>query len=372
MKILQAGNLANVGYLTTKQLRKNKMDVDFLLDPSGSDPANLDPDLKNGYPDWCIQYHRNKPFWKLKILKTMRKKKYDLIHAYVELPLFAYFSGKKFVVQALGSDFREMAVSNSFRGFLLRRAYKKAKTILFSMPDHLPIYSKLGLKNGIFFPLLVDLSFFKPQKISKDEYPGKFLILHPTNLIWRHKRNDYLLQGFANFIKTNHNSILIIIEKGEDSKKTKQLVTELGLQENVKFVKGPLNAPELLRYYNMVDVVADSFLFPAMSGITNEALCCGKPVITCYSKDAFEGVYPEYPPILNASNPSEICQQLEILVDEKKRIEIGKKSREWIMKYNNPNFYCEKLRTIYESVLNGENIEQTREKLRKITNTKII
>jgi len=367
MKILQVGNTANIGYLTTKQLRKDGIDVDLLLDPSGTFPSKSDPSLKNGYPEWCIFYHRKKYFWKLKIIKTMRKKKYDLIHAYAETPIFAFLSGKKYIVQALGSDTRELALSNSIRGILLRMAYKKAKVILFAMPDLLPIYSKFGLKNCIFFPLMVDSSFYKPKKFMDNEYHEKFVVFHPTNLIWRHKRNDILLKGFAKFVETNPKSILIIIDNGEDSEKTHQLVRSLGLNEKVKFIDGPLNSSELLHYYNLADVVADSFLFPAMSGITNEALCCEKPVITYCPPSTWEGFYPESPPILNSSTEDEVFQNLELLKDDKKRLEIGKKSREWITKYNDPYVYCTKFRSVYESVINGDNLGQIRDKLDKIT-----
>lgn len=125
MNILQAGNMANVGYLTSTLLRNNGLNVDLLLDTTNSYPEKYDPKLLDGYPSWFIQYYLNKKFWQLKILKTMRDKKYDLIHAYVELPIFSYLSRKSFLVQALGSDFRELAMSNTIRGKLLLLAYKK-------------------------------------------------------------------------------------------------------------------------------------------------------------------------------------------------------------------------------------------------------
>jgi len=363
MKILHAGNMANVGYLTTKFLRNNGIDADLLIDTKHTHPETYDPELKNGYPDWFIQYHLNKPLWKLKVLNTMRKKEYDLIHAYVELPIFAYLSGKKFLVQALGSDFRELAQLRSLRGYLLRRAYKKAKVILFSMPDHLPIYSKFGLKNGIFSPLPVNSSFFRPEQIKIKKFENFFSILHPTNLEWRLKKNNILIEGFAKFVKKYPSSILIIIDRGIDSEKTHELIKNLDITEKICFIKGPLNVTELRKYYNLVDAVADSFLFPALSGITNEALCCEKPVITYYPEEEFKGVYPEQPPILHASNPMEVYHQLEILNDEKKRKELGKKSREWVTKNNDPEFYSKKLKIIYESIINNDNIEKIREKL---------
>ncbi len=363
MKILQAGNMANVGYLSTKFLRNDGLDVDLLIDTKHTHPETYDPELKNGYPNWFIEYHLNKPLWKLQVLKTMRKNQYDLIHAYVELPIFAYMSGKKFLVQALGSDFRELAQSNSLRGFLLRRAYKKAKVILFSMPDHLPIYLKFGLKNGIFFPLPVNSSFFKPEENKIKKFENYFSILHPTNLEWRLKKNNILIEGFAKFVKKNPSSILIIIDRGIDSERTHELVKNLDIIDNVSFIKGPLSTTELKTYYNTVDAVADSFLLPALSGITNEALSCEKPVITYYPEEQFKEVYQEQPPVLNASNSIEVLKKLEILNDKKTRINLGKKSREWVTKYNDSKFYTKKLRIIYDSIINNDNIEKIREKL---------
>jgi len=373
MKILHAGNTANVGYQTTKQLRKNGIESELLLESSGMNKlTNIDPDLNNEYPNWVFFFNKKKHFWKMKIIRTMRDKKYDLIHTYGELPIFAYFSGKPFVVQALGSDFREKAVSNSLIGLLLRRAYKKAKIILFSMPDHIPIYHKLGLKNGIFLPLIVNSNFFKPLNLERTEYTDELVVLHATNLEWRLKRNDILIKGFAEFVKSNPHSRLIIIDRGVDSEKTQQLVKSLELAKKVKYIKGPLNSTEMRHYYNLADVVADAFLLPAMSNTTNESLCCEKPVIAYYPKEESEGVYPEHPPILNALTPSEVRQKLEILVDTKKRIEIGKKSRLWILKYNNPDFYSTKLNIIYQSVLNGDNIEGICENLSRVTHLKKI
>lgn len=371
MRILQAGNMANVGYITSTLLRKNGIEVDLLLDTENTCPEKYDPQLVNGYPTWFIQYHLNKPFWKFKILKIMSEKKYDLIHSYVELPIFSYLSGRRYIVQALGSDFRELAQSNSIRGKLLKRAYKKSKVILFSMPDHLPIYSKLNLNNGIFFPLPVNLSYYKPIK-TKPKFSNDLVIFHPTSLIWRHKNNNFVIEGFSKFVRNNNDSMLIMIDRGEDSRKTKNLVKKFSLEKNVRFIKGPLNSSEMLEYYNSSDIVIDSFKFPSMSGITNEALCCEKPVITYYPHEEFEGAYAEHPPVCNASNSNEIYEQLVFLADNKTRKEIGKKGREWIMKYNNPDHYAKKLKVIYESVISNDKIDEIRRKLEIVTQTRKI
>jgi len=210
MKILYAGNMANVGYMICRQLRKDGIDIELLMEknpPITSDPLNFDPELTNKYPDWIILYDKTKSSWKFDILKTMRNKKYDLIHAHVELPIFAYLSRRPYIAQVLGSDLRELAFQQSLRGWLLRRAYKKAKVIFFYEPLDPVLLAKLNLNTGIHLPVMWDTSFFKPKTIDKKNYNNYFVIFHPANLEWRLKGNDILIKGFAKFVQIHPASV---------------------------------------------------------------------------------------------------------------------------------------------------------------------
>ena len=370
MKILHAGNLANLGYLATRELRRAGMDVELLMEknpPKGSDPTRFDPALNNSYPDWIFFYDKRKLSWKTDIIKIMRDKKYDLIHAYVELPIFAYVSRRLFVAHTLGSDFRSLAFSNSIRGMLLRRAYKRAKIVLYSQADHLPLFSKLKLTNHLFIPILWDTSFYKSQKIADSPYSDKFVIFHPANLDWNLKRNDVFLKGFSEFTKINSNSVLIIVDRGVDAEKTHQLVKSLSMQDKAIFIKGPLNSTEMLRYYNLSDVVVDQFGVGSIGAIGLETFCCAKPLITFIHEKLHESVYREVPPVCNAQNSYEITKQLEYLIDNNNRSKIGKQGYEWVIKHHSPNVFSRKIRSIYESVLNEEKIEQIHEKISQIS-----
>jgi len=293
----------------------------------------------------------------------MRKKEFDLIHAYVELPIFAYLSRRTFIANTQGSDFRELAFSNSVRGFLLRRSYRKAKVVLFFQPDHLPLFKKLNLKNGIFIPPSWDTSFFKPDESSRNEFGDNFIIFHPANLEWRLKGNDILIKGFAKFVKDKPNSILIIVVRGIDSKKTHDLIKKLAIEENVKFIPGPLNSTDLLRYYNSVDVVADQFALGALGSIGWETFSCAKPLLAYINEEQYNQVYGESPPMANASTPSMVSQQLHKLLDKNFRKELGRKSRSWIIKHHSSIIFSKKITRLYEGVLNNEPIDQIRQSL---------
>ena len=361
--------MANLGYVITRQLRKSNIDVDMLIEkhpPKGSDPLIFDSSLHNTYPEWIHFYDKNKSSWKIDVIKKMRNKKYDLVHAYVELPIFAYISMKPFIANTQGSDFRELAFSNSIRGVLLRRAYRKAKIVLFFQPDHFPLFSKLKLSNGIFLPPLWDTSFFKPQPTSENKYSGKFVIFHPANLEWRLKGNDLFLKGFADFVKSNPDSLLIIIDRGIDSPKTHKLIDSLNISDKVKFVKGPLNSTDLLQYYNLADVVADQFVLGALGSIGWETFSCSKPLLAFVHEEQYKTVYGKSPPLVNVSTSSEVSKGLEYLKDKKIRNELGKEARKWILKYHSADIFSKKLITIYDSVLQNNSVDEIKEKLSKI------
>lgn len=369
MKILHAGNMANLGYLAARELRKSGLDVDLLLEknsPKGSDPKRFDPLLNENYPEWILFFDKKKSSWKYDIIKVMRNKKYDLIHAYVELPIFAYVSRRPFIAHSQGSDFRELAFSNSVKGMLLRKAYKKAKIVLFSQPDQLPLFSKLKLVNYLFIPILWDTSFYKPMQIVSSVYSDKFVIFHPSNLEWRLKGNDIFLRGFADFVKENPSSVLVIVDRGIDSEKTHELINHLDIKDKVVFIPGPLNSSELLCYYNICDVVADQFKLGSIGSIGLETFCCGKPLISFINEELHKYVYEEMPPICNARDSSEVKQQLEYLKHNEIRSRIGKQGYNWVIKYHSPKIFSQKINCIYKSVLAEEKIEEIREKILKI------
>lgn len=359
--------MANLGYVITRHLRREGFDVDLLLEtptPKGSNPLLFDPSLNNKYPEWIYFFDKSKSSWKIELIKKMRQTKYDFIHAYVEMPIFAYLSRRPFIAHTQGSDFREMAVSNSLRGWLLRRAYRKAKVVLFFQPDHAPIFALLKLNNGIFLPPLWDTSLFTSQQLDTSKYADRFMVFHPSNLEWRLKGNDILIKGFAQFAKKNQDAFLVIVDRGIDSQNTHNLIQKLSIENRVEYIPGPLNASELLKYYNMADVIADQFVLGALGSIAWEAFSCVKPLLAYVNEQQYAHVYGESPPVANASTPEQVSEQLTLLKNSNKQKEIGLRGNVWLTKYHSPSAFTRKINIIYESVINNTNIDEIRALLR--------
>jgi len=374
MNILHAGNLANFGYLAAKVLRSYDINAELLARKpinSTEDPKSQDTELENtGYPDWIKFYDTSKSGWKVKILKQMKNKKYDLIHTYVELSIFAMVSGKKFVSHTLGSDLAELALTKSFKGMLLRSSYHIAKVIVF-VPHHYAILEKLGLSSkGVFVPFIVDHEKFLPKKIENipPKYHNKFIIFHPTNQIWDVKGNDKFLRAFIRLVKENKNLFLILGDRGKNIQDAKKLIENSAIQNHVEII--PTQTQEMLRYYyNLSDVVADNFGYGTLGGIALESMSSEKPVLTIIS-DIYSTLYKQIPPVINVQTEEAIYDSINQLINsESLRFNIGKKSRKWIIQNNSKEIFAKRCKILYEGILNELPLDEIRNKMYQVNQT---
>lgn len=369
MQVLHAGNMVNLGYVMVNNLRKLGINAELLTEKNPhkmSDPTNIDSSLHNNYPDWIKFFDKDNANWKINVLKTMRDKKYDLIHSYVEFPIFSYISRRPFLAYAQGSDLRELAFSKSLKGNLLRRAYKKAKLLITAQPDHVPLISKLKITKWLFLP--IPWEFSVTTSITTNQISDYFTIFHPSNLDWRLKGNDILIKGFSEFVKNNPKSKLIIVDRGPDLQKTHELVNTLGISNNIKFIK-PLNHSQLLERYNECDVVADQFKIGSMGSIALESMFCQKPVMTYLNEELHKQLYKEPPPVLNVSNSKQINENLELLKDKKILNDMGIKSKDWVSFFHSPLRISETLKIIYEEILNDSTLEEIKLKINNLNIT---
>ena len=361
-RILYVGNLVNHGYYLVKKLREEGILIDLLLrvNPKETeDPKFLEKDLVN-YPEW-IKFVDVKGNWKWNVIKFM--KKYDLIQASTEFPIFSLFSGKPYIAFATGSDIIELAHKKSFKGILLRLSYHKAKVVIFPGPYMYDYVKMLKLKNAIFIPFPWDYTKFFPIKNIQKENQ-RFTIFHPTNHFWRQKKNDIFLNAFVRFANKYKNCELILINRGPDFEKSLKFLDNKVSKNQLTIISSSIPQSELNNFYNKADVVVDQFFVGTTGLIGQEAMACGKPLIQYADIELYKKFYRESPPILDARNEEQVFQQLcRLYEDPDLLLKIGNKSREWILKYHNPQIQIKKLIVVYESILKKIDIESIRKKI---------
>lgn len=339
MRVLIAGNLANIGYEIAYAMRKKNVDVKLLLPKSPAiteDPKLMYPHLEiEGYPKWLVRFDKGKRGlrnnWKLQIIREMRKKEYDVIIALTEFSIFALFSGKPYVAHTTGSDLRELFFEKSLKGLLFRLSYMNANAIIYGEPDKVPLLIRLGLhKKAIFVNAPRQLNIHS-ERVEKDKLENKFVIFSPTAQDWKSKQNDKLLGAFIKLCSARDDVYLIASERGPDAEKAKELLSVESVKGKFQFVP-LLDAKRMHYYYNLADVVSDQFLVGSMGMIAVEAMNCGKPVLIRLDEESFKKCFNNMPDgLINVENEADIFNQLsKLAADKDLRQELGSQNKKWI------------------------------------------
>lgn len=373
MKVALIGNLVNMAYNITKFLRRRGIEADLLLSKSEigtSNPVWEDPELKEHWPEWIRFWDDySRLTWHGRLLASIPKvriltpifqlRKYDLIHSFCTASTYSQFTGRPYIATATGSDLRELASENTKAGRRMRRAFIKAKIVFFASDEgHVQQVKKLGLAQAQFLPPIIDTDKYAPFPSNMRKTNYEFTIFHPSRLDWSYqgvdrsstKGNDRFFKAFARFVKEGYNAFLTIIDLGVDREKTRELIAELGISENVEFVP-KMSKNDLIKYYNEADVVIDQFDVGSLGYVALEGMSCAKPVIVYVNTECYKVCYPDLPPVLNARSEDEIYERLLEVSDRARRETIGKNAREWILKYHHWEKVIDKLIFHYETVL---------------------
>lgn len=378
MKVNLYGNVCNFAYVIAKFLRERGIDAILFLERGShvqSLPESEDHELEGNYPDW------------IKLIKPLIWQRYgvgerkfikdfgncDIIHTFGYGPIWAPKTGRPFVFQRFGADFDDLPflkekIRHRIVSWRQRKGLRKANFILitnFNSKSVNAAREKLKIDNSKYriIPIPIDANKFKVisgDKIAqlKSKYNHDFIFFHPTRQIWsesmrfesENKGNDRLFRAYSRFLKeTARDALLIAVARGSDLEKSKALIKKLEIEKNVQWVPA-MPRYELIEYYNLADITFDHFIAGEFGGCTIESLSCGTPVFV--HLDNTNLVYPENPPVVNVSTEDEIYEKLVELTNDRKQLqEIGRKSREWILKYHHWESLIDKYIAIYEEVL---------------------
>jgi len=385
-KFLILGNMGNSGYAVTKQLRAMNIDVDLAINESDSalcfpeweettsstnvDFVNLTVNNVKGNwksPSWIRYFDllsrvpRKKFLYdkiksRIKLVRMIRE--YDIVVAHNPYYTYSQFTGVPYLIYDTGT-IRYYPFGNNFFDKLARRGYKKAKGLIITNPDTFDVSDKLSFldqKCVFFTPFSIDPEKYKPK--INNELREKFvnsdelLLFSPTRQDWKAKGNDMMIKAYAQFSKEFPKSKFILVGWSTDEQKSKELVQKMGLTEKIIWIK-PVSKNELIRFYNIADIVLDQFILGSWGSTTPEAMSCEKPVLMFYNKKHIIRAFGEEPPVLNSSTENEILENLlKLACDKKFRTALGIESRKWIIKTHSPEIVGKKHLEIFKNILN--------------------
>ena len=256
------------------------------------------------------------------------------------------------------------------RYYLRRYAYRKAIAEAnfidwcFGEPFKLAV-EKLNIpkkKLINIFRLTIDQSVFKRSTEATQKCnlrwafeSDDFLVFMPSRIMIRDtklhrltgqwKASDVGIRGFKIFLDKlddadAQKAFLVIPERtlSDDLAAAKQLVKELGLCGNVRFVSGDaedgLTRHELIQFYSRVNAVFDDFGAGWFGSVVVEALSCECPVITYVTEEMMQNMYGWHS-LLIAKTAEDIRDRLlQLHRDPDLAEKIGKESRRWIQEFH--------------------------------------
>lgn len=192
----------------------------------------------------------------------------------------------------------------------------------------------------------VDTDTFKPAKETKNLlfWGGRFL---------QQKGLEYLIEALSLVVQKVPSTQLMLSGDGSSFFKIYNMVKNLGLEKNVKFL-GSVPSVSLPKLVGSCSIYVLPSLKEGMPFALLEAMSCGKPVVGSDISGINDVIINNQNGILvPPKNPQAIAKAVLLLLkDEKLRLKIGENARKTILYSYQWNFIINKVEKVYKEAIN--------------------
>lgn len=356
----------NLGYVYASEFNNRGWPVKLLIDQSAKfqldRPESMNAELANNYPDWIEElsvlgarnyYQLRFPlFFFRKLIKKLNS--YDVVVLNgIWLPLAPYIKKNIRVVLLFAGFDLDVAANDKKAGFLADMFLAGKKKLRLFRPLVKAAYAYTirqqqgGLRRGDainYFPtginpegdgIIDDVkagqSFerLELRGFPVNDYPyidnytekKVFTILNFTrffftdNLRNDNKRNDIMISGIAQFIRSNNitesDIVIEFYEKGNDVDVAKKLIESYGIESYITWMQ-PVSQTILDEKIKSCHVAFDQ-LGNQWIGYGIAVMLLGKPVIANSRPEIFETITGEKSPVCQATTAEDVAKWLKLL-----------------------------------------------------------
>jgi hypothetical protein len=266
------------------------------------------------------------------------------------------------------------------RSLIIRIRLKKIKRIWCPpFPVFLRVFEKLNRRDFIneYFPdpthlnLSISDNIDMTTNLDSIDLSCDFLLFNPNRILLSYsprrlesghvKGTDISVMAFGKFLSiTSLDSKMVLMDRGEpDIKLVKDLITELGIGNNIIWIKPKNNKTglsrfEMSRMYEKSHLIFGEFGAGGFGLTTIEAAFFSKPIV-CFADEKFTSSVFAFHPFLSSKIVSEITSHIYLLsASEESRLKYGALSRKWFDTYFSDEalkkFWTEKFLNLYRAL----------------------
>lgn len=268
----------------------------------------------------------------LPTILILRREPYDVIHIHwVPRGVVGLLSGKPFLIQAHGSDLHSHVHTPALYA-LGRRVLERARGILYATPNLEVFIHRFAFKAAYLpNPVDVDRVAVAPQPPRRLQRALIFARLDPV------KGVDRVFRSVERLAATGIE--LTALRWGP--------LTDAYLDRYagvVNFVE-PVTHDEIGGFLQQFDVVVGQMEQGALGLSELEAMAAGRPLISGIDRRMYPG---DKPPVVSASSPDELFDQIMSLKDDGKRLaNLSHEGREWVRRNHGFERHLQLLESAY-------------------------
>ena len=297
------------------------------------------------------------------VAKIYKEFQFDLIHAHVALSdgyagmKIAQKYKKPLIVNIHGQDFQQTIFKNN-------KCKKNIEKIINFSEKTIVVSRKLKRIGKKYLEINKDKIIVVPNGINREDiyteknkniqdYKDKKVILSVSHLI-KTKGIDLNIKAIAKLKSKYSNIIYLIIGKGDEKKKLKELVNKLNLQNMVKFI-GEVSHHKVMEYMAVCDIFSLPSWNEGFGIVYLEAMAQGKPVIGCQGEGIEDFVENGKTGLLvKPKDVDSLVEALDFLLSHPiEAQEIGKRAGDLVLKNYTWGKNAERTIEVYREVLNN-------------------
>jgi len=205
-------------------------------------------------------------------------------------------------------------------------AYRTAPVLLATDARAFKSLYELGLERARYLPLPLEPALWDPptraeRKMFRASMNASFVAFAPLAQDWNRHRSGEIVRGFARFAQqrragSDRLPVLILCEGGPDLAATRELVSELGIDDCIRWTEARSPADDA-RFYRACDVVLDSLECGSVV-IENIDRCgaCATDLAGAFDSDLLAAMYEgRPPPVEDVVDAAGVCRVLGQLYD---------------------------------------------------------